>query len=114
MLTESEKDWLKRRCMAPTPFCGWCMKYTFCCDPWYPCPIKKGSDWRDAAEFEARVAARLARISFERGGAYPCRNGMPTLGCMRDKTAFTGPFAVHCEDCLLRDVRLTVEGEMDA
>ena len=70
-------------------------------------------DMREAAEFEARVAAKLARMMLE-PNRYPCRGGFPQLGCMRDWSNLTGPMAVHCEDCILREVRLQVEEEMNA
>lgn len=98
MLTESEKDWLKRRCMAPTPFCGWCMKYALCCTPQFNrCPIKD-SDWQDAVEFAERVAAKLA------GRVDACQYvTMP----MSKHCMLTG-----CVACKLRDARLEVEEEM--
>ena len=63
MLTESEIDWFRRRSMGPgLYYCGWCMKYALCCNPQFNrCPIKD-SDWQEAAIFEARVAAKLAKL----------------------------------------------------
>ena len=69
---------------------------------------------QEAAEFEARVAARLARMMLEPNrDKYPCKEGLADIECMRDKSNLTGPYAVHCEDCILREVRLQVEVEMD-
>lgn len=79
------------------------------------CPTSASfDDYREAAEFEATVAAKLARQAMKYVcEKYPCRHGRPALGCMRDKTKLTGPYAVHCENCFLREVRLQVEEEMD-
>ena len=70
------------------------------------------AELQDALEFSERVAAKLARMMLE-PNRYPCRGGFPPLGCMRDWSNLTGPMAVHCEDCILREVRLQVEEEMD-
>lgn len=117
MLTESENAWLKHRDIANprgTYFCEYCKDYAECHSDMLwgidECPTAPLS-LHDAAEFEARVAAKLARIMFERN-RYPCRGGSPQLGCMRDRSNLTGPMAVHCEDCILREVRLQVEEEM--
>ena len=70
--------------------------------------------WQDAAEFEGHVVARLARMMLRpNDNKYPCRDGVPDAGCMRDKTRLTGPHAVHCEDCILREVRFEIEEAMD-
>lgn len=74
----------------------------------------KADELYEAAEFEQRVAAMFAMMMlYPNDEKYPCRHGMPELGCMRTKTKLTGPMAVHCEDCILREVRLLVEEEMD-
>ena len=70
------------------------------------------AELQDALEFSERVVARLARMMLF-PNKYPCRGGSPQLGCMRDLSNLTGPMAVHCEDCILREVRLQVEDEMD-
>ena len=114
MSTASEKRWLEDRKLSPTPFCGWCMKYALCCSPRFTkCPTKT-ADLGDALEFEGHVVARLARMMLRpNDNKYPCRDGVPDAGCMRDKTRLTGPHAVHCEDCILREVRFEIEEAMD-
>lgn len=97
MLTDSENIWLKTRdkkrqycfyCEAlfGTDFCYWKCVTESCA--MYP-------DMKDAALFEARVAAKLASSS-------ACQ--YVTGHCM-----LTG-----CAACQLRDARLAVEEEMDA
>ena len=71
-------------------------------------------EWFEAAEFEGMVVARLARMMLRPNEyKFPCRQGFPELGCMRDKSKLTGAYAVHCEDCILREIRLAVEEEKD-
>lgn len=120
MLTESERKWLAGR--KPGDWCAyidcsaWCdrkegrSQTPYCFNQ--SCYLDHPSLYRDAAEFSERVAAKLARMMLE-PNRYPCRGGSPQLGCMRDWSNLTGPMAVHCEDCILREVRLQVEEEMD-
>lgn len=115
MLTASEKRWLiyRRKGYCRT----WCKPNSICCFmPSLYCPTSISfDDYREAAEFEAQVVAKLARQALNYASKkYPCRHGFPVLGCMRDKTKLTGSYAVHCEDCFLREARLQVEEEMDA
>lgn len=72
-------------------------------------------DYQDALEFSERVAAKLARMMlWHNEEAYPCRHGKPDgMICMREQTKLSGPFAVHCEDCILKIAQLQVEEEMD-
>ena len=114
MLTQSEKRWLDNRGKFS---CWYCpdIPQAMCTMGERPahCAIMD-TDWKEAAEFSERVGARLARMMLRPNEyKYPCRDGVPELGCMRDMTALTGSFAVHCEDCILRKVRLQVEVEMD-
>lgn len=73
MLTEAEKRWLEERkpptkkiykTTADDNFCRHCTRYNTKCTPWFRdvayCPTEQGGDFRDAAEFSARVAAKLA------------------------------------------------------
>jgi hypothetical protein len=106
MLTQGEKEWLEHRDAMQF------LTGTYIADfAEYPL-WNSGKDWQEAAEFEARVAAKLAKKMLE-PNRYQCRSGSPQLGCMRDWSNLTGPMAVHCEDCILREVRLQVEEEMD-
>lgn len=100
MLTPEENDWLKRRRMAPTSYCGWCMMFTFCCDPWFPCPIKS-TDWQDAAEFEARVAAKMADWLARDMGCFVCGEKI----CKKQKDR-------SCGEKLLQAARLAAEEEI--
>jgi hypothetical protein len=80
---------------------------------WWEAMVR-ADEMLEAAEFEQRVAAVFAMMMLcPNDEKYPCRHSMPELGCMRAKTKLTGPMAVHCEDCILREVRLQVEEEMD-
>ena len=111
MLTASEREWLKDR--RNKAYCRYCSVIDLCSNPnasGFKCPLIP--DYEEAAEFSEQVAARLARMMLE-PNRYPCRGGSPQLGCMRDWSNLTGPMAVHCEDCILREVRLQVEREMD-
>ena len=72
------------------------------------------AELQDALKFSERMVVKLARMMFcPNDEKYPCRHGEPKLGCMRLKTKLTSTFAVHCEDCILRKVRLEVEEEME-
>ena len=130
MLTDSENAWLADRKKDRLFVCRFCPGKEYgreMTDTGVPCvchcmslhirpecyKLHKGTGWDDAAVFEARVAAKLAKMMLEHN-RYPCRGGSPQLGCMRDWSNLTGPMAVHCEDCILREVRLQVEEEMDA
>ena len=117
VLTESERHWAinaKMRLSHKNDFrCGKCGVH--CYVPYAPCfcvMTKEDVTWE--IEFLSRVAAKLARQAMKYVcEKYPCRHGRPALGCLQDKTKLTGPYAVHCEDCFLREVRLQVEEEMD-
>lgn len=112
MLTEAEKKWLEERkqlnypaaCTRfnPTksnrtngdchPICG--LDYNW--RDW-ECVLRPGkNDYKDAAEFEARVANRLARLMY----LTPCVAG----GCTEH--------TLHCTVCRLKYARLAVEEEM--
>ncbi|WP_417023836.1 hypothetical protein, partial [Bilophila wadsworthia] len=73
MLTEQERKWLEERknrpalCGGPLNYCG------YGCLVRYGCPLTP--DYQDAAEFEARVAEKLA----EHAGSYNRRNGFGSL-----------------------------------
>lgn len=119
MLDAKTLEWLERR----KNICTRCYKRSFCrtggrhnfnttkCQFWEP--LVPGSlfrnlseDFRDAAEFEARVSKYLARGDME---DVPCAHGMKIF-CPRP------PFAGKlCGDwCRLRESRLAVEREMIA
>ena len=64
-------------------------------------------DWKDAAEFEARVAARLA---------LGCESQTPCHGSWRAnwKRCNLRKDYWDCADCFLKVARLAVEEKMDA
>lgn len=68
------------------------------------------TDWKDAAEFEGRVAARLAT---DRGWWTPC---IETHKC-EETVHFPSKFGIEnwgkCDWCKLKWARLLVEEEMD-
>ena len=113
MLTENELAWLKRRQFFNGFYSSGCLTCSLnktLCDK-ADCLLHP--DLEDALEFSERVVAELAGMMLK-PNRYPCRGGFPPLGCMRDWSNLTDPMAVHCEDCILREVRLQVEEEMDA
>ena len=116
MLTEAEKKWLERR----KNLCNRCGFQKNCswrsqnipCEKWGLFQVKawgtKSGDvkhnFRDAAEFEARVAAKLAKsICFvcpdNKGGGCDTKNRAQNRACI--------------EACRLRHARLAVEAEID-
>lgn len=135
MLTDSEKEWLRRRelyagtgrdaqysCMHCEQYVeGRLWRYTlFPCDRAAAsngCPKMQPHPYAclKAAEFEARVAAKLAqRILCSSDERYPCRHGFPKIGCMIERIpSIDSRPHIHCEDCVLMCVRMEVEEEMD-
>ena len=116
MLTDSEKKWLWRRELSPYRYCIHCRHRQLCKNYDFiigVCPtLRHPEDWQDAVEFSERVAVKLAeKVFLPYDKRYPCAHGAPADGCMRDKTWLTGPYAVHCEDCILKYARLAVEEE---
>lgn len=112
MLTEAEKKWLEERKKRPLKFCHYCslrnIDYHSCGEFWDNhgcCPVRTKKDWKDAAEFEARVAAKLAQS--------PCWScpEKSKLSCPRGKSDANG--RPKAEACRLKHVRLAVEQEMD-
>lgn len=118
VLTEADKKWLEERkpptkqpykTTADDNFCRYCARYNTHCTPWFRdvayCPTDQGGDFRDAAEFEARVAAKLAQS--------PCWScpEKSKLSCPRGKSDANG--RPKAEACRLKHVRLAVEQEMD-
>lgn len=115
MLTEAEKMWLEERkpptkkpykTTADDNFCRHCTRYNTNCIPWFRdvayCPTDQGGDFRDAAEFSARVAAKLAE---ETAKWEPCYN---SGRCPVDVL-----YAKKCIPCRLKHARLEVEAEME-
>lgn len=107
-LTGSEKKWIERRESMEEKtgvfFCHYCKHLTEYYDEWIgycdgmPCPVYpeelEAAMWKDAAEFEARTAAKLANR---------CRNTRPC----------TGEPCKECEARRLKQARLAVEEEME-
>lgn len=106
MLTEAEKKWLKKKSYYKQ-FPVNCYKTYKCSE----CPHKETcylwpNDFKDAAEFEARVAVYLAKSA-----CLVCpdnRHG----GCPTREIAAHG--REHVEACRLKHARLAVEAEMEA
>ena len=101
MLTESEKQWIEHR-EAMQFLTG-----TYIADfeeypLWNP-----GKDWQEAAEFEARVAAKLANPQWA-----VCWHSDSCLefGGSKDEPRWVW----DCEWCRLKHARLQVEEEMNA
>lgn len=114
MLTEAEKKWLEKRsvescetCRTPRKFCILCLRSEICgalaADMFSLSGLElfvfeKG--YRDAAEFEARVAEKLAR------------NTHP-VPCIEHGCPHKMPTVLLCEPCRLKYTRLAVEAEME-
>ena len=104
MLTQNEKNWLEEREKRPVPCAlneswDWCL--TICSGqilpPRPPCPMVP--DYCDAAEFEARVAAELARPNMS---MCPCWMG----DC---EYKHRGGYGAVCQSCRLKYARFMVE-----
>lgn len=115
MLTQNEKNWLEEREKRPVPCSlneswNWCLN--ICSGQTLPlrpsCPMVP--DYRDAAEFEARVAAELAtvRIEINWGEDFSCCP--PT---MTHRECSTEP-SIDYQWCHLKYARIAVEAKMEA
>lgn len=107
MLTEQERKWLENRKIR----CSRCVHYEvsgvggicfWCADreKFETSAYTLASDYRDAAEFEARVAARLA-------GAWAIGEDM----CFNNHCQLFDKD--RCTACYLKNARIAVEEEMD-
>lgn len=106
MLTEHERQWLEKR--KPGDWCvthdcsaffeGECISVT--------CYMDISWLYREAAEFEAKVAAKLA---------LGCESQTPCNGCWRANWKLCNLRKGYwdCADCFLKVARLKVEEEMD-
>lgn len=103
MLTEQERKWLEKRKFR----CSYCIHYER--DICFWCPDRKKfetsaysltPDYRDAAEFEARVAEKLA-------GAWAIGEDM----CFNNHCQLFDK--VLCTACYLKNARIAVEQEME-
>lgn len=115
MLTQNEKNWLEEREKRPVPCSlneswNWCLN--ICSGQTLPlrpsCPMVP--DYRDAAEFEARVAAHLAT-------ALMTRNWDDSLSCCppsltERECAKKHPQDLDCHWCHLKYARIAVEEEL--
>lgn len=101
-LTESEKKWLERREDR-------CSETGYYISPWdFPGKslfgITERPNYKDAAEFEARVVAKLTESA-----CLTCPENKPG-GCPTRKIVAHG--REHVETCRLKHARLAVEEEM--
>lgn len=114
MLTQNEKNWLEEREKRPAPCIlneswNWCLN--ICSGQTLPlrspCPMVP--DYRDAAEFEARVAAKLAIARME-------VNWDDDFSCCPPETGERecSKKRLDCQWCWLKNARLAVESEMEA
>lgn len=97
MLTDKEKRWLEGRKYRKAP-CG--EETHHCVGCLVRCGCSLTPDWIDAAEFEARVAARLA-------GAWAIGEDM----CFNNHCQLFDKD--RCTACYLKNARIAVEEEMD-
>ena len=99
MLTDSEKEWLEQR-DAIQFACG---SYRV---PWLKDGYSLDEDLREAAEFEARVAAQLLEyhvLIMQQGGI--CEECVAWNEC--------GDAETQCKPLLMKYARITVEEEME-
>lgn len=112
MLTEAEIEWLRRR----ESLCERCGKKQTCGFPkagnivkcsccWFEEKASGNDDYRDAAEFEARVAEKLAKsicvvCPENKNGRCPTRQNYAQRA--------------DIEACRMRHARIAVEKEMDS
>lgn len=108
MLSKSEQEWLERREESPLYYtCLTCEFFTndwnpetaYCDAPLHECPFEK-EDFRDAANFEARVGPMLAE---------ELANFTPCTGKSKAKCAHPNRY---CTWCRLKYARIAVEAEM--
>ena len=109
-MTEGGGAWKKRISQAKNVSAAWCHNCPHlgrnaagCYGEPY-CPLFP--DWQDAAEFEARVAAKLANPRWA-----GCRHGDSCIEYGGDKEDI---WLWGCEWCRLKHARIEVEEEMDA
>ena len=107
-LTESEKKWLKSRQRLAIKSCRYCDYYS-CespCADWYDgeCVfdfIDTSYYYKDTAEFEARVAAKVAAMHWD------------CVGCPGDYVDDCSITDVSCTETRLKHARIEVEEEME-
>ena len=111
MLTDEENVWLKCRDKSYGHYCMWCDLW---CDERgsnTACPIRDRKEkFADAAEFEARVTAKLATMMYQLAANslsrdFSCEKScVAHLVCQKDKS---------CVHAFLKYARIAVEEEMD-
>ena len=117
MLTEADKKWLEERKDKRGYnfyYCRLCNKIPsivtggLCAGP---CPMYPGGfEYEDAAEFEARVVAKLARgVTY---GELPCGADPDCPDKNMDKYNTKETPLLGCQMCVLRAARLAVETEL--
>ena len=118
MLTKAERQWFENRCN----YCDWCsLQYSsndcYRCIGNDECPIypMTTTAW-SAAEFEARVAAKLAEF-YHHTTLYLDDSDGQKLRCWETCPArfYCGDSYTHltCGDAVLKAAQLAVEEEMD-
>lgn len=104
MLTDSEKKWLEQRNAVQFMVNQYRVPGT---RDGYRIRKIQTADWRDAAEFEARVAVELSILPED---VHPCPYGA-TNRCSYDDC---GNLHLGCRRSILKYARLKVEEEMNA
>jgi hypothetical protein len=119
MLTESEREWLNNRNNRVEHFCRWCDIYEDClgdlgaifCPSW-----TQKVQLQEAAEFESRVAAKLAEF-YHHTTLYLDDSDGQKLRCWETCPArfYCGDSYTHltCGDAILKTAQIAVEEEMD-
>lgn len=103
MLTDSEKRWLRGRELVSLAYCAWCRK----CDRQYRhrfrgCP----TDYTPGAEFEARVAAELAKYAAKLSWNIGCDECPAHKACTLSENK-----NIDCGDIFLKAAYLAIEKE---
>ena len=113
MLTNSEREWLKRRQFFNGFYSGGCLTCSLnrtLCDK-ADCPLHP--DLEDALEFSERIAVKLADLV--KYSVRVCHHSCADCFlCKTDKCHDDDPGNLTCEGTILKYARLAVEEEMNA
>lgn len=125
MLTQNEKRWLRERTKFPVFSCSHCAegrpmleKHCVCYDV-YPCAaenlVSTKDDVLEAAKFESRVAAKLAKAFKEYVKRRNCVDFEVGTRCPGwEVCAANYKKRLPCDFAIMKGVQLKVEEEMDA
>lgn len=120
MLTESEREWINNRNNRAEHFCRWCNIYEDClgdlgaifCPSW-----TQKVQLLEAAEFEGRVAAKLAQVAAMQKKHHCCVDIDVPFHCPGWQSCAERMMSRKelrpCEFEMLKGARIEIEEEMD-